>query len=143
MKLTKIKLATWLLITLSILGIFDASYLTAKHYLAKSVYCPVGQTCETVLTSSYATLYGMPIALFGAIFYLAELIFALLYFETDKKIFLKMFFVLSLSALLTSAYLVYLQLFVINAICFYCMVSAVNILLLFLSSSFLLFLRKD
>lgn len=143
MKLINKNLLICLLIILSIVGVFDASYLTAKHYLSQSIYCPVGQTCEIVLTSQYATLYGIPIALFGAIFYLTELMLALLYFETRKKIFLKIFFALSSFSLLASAYLVYLQLFVINAICFYCMVSAINILILFGVSLFLLFSWKD
>lgn len=127
----------WLTIILSIIGIFDASYLTAKHYLDQSVYCPVGKNCETVLNSAYSTIYGIPIALFGALFYLAVLFIALAFLYTEKRIFLKTFFVITIPALLASLYLVYLQLFVIKAICAYCMVSAANILILFIISIYL------
>lgn len=127
----------WLTIILSIIGIFDASYLTAKHYLDQSVYCPVGKSCETVLNSAYSTIYGIPIALFGALFYLTVLCIALAFLYTEKRIFLKTFFVITIPALLASIYLVYLQLFVINAICTYCMVSAGNILILFIISVYL------
>lgn len=134
----------WFLIILSILGVFDASYLTAKHYLDGAVYCPVGQNCETVLTSEYSTLYGIPVSLFGVFFYLAVLTLSLLYLETgsisftvNKKYFIKSVFFLSGTGLVISIYFFYLQWFVIKAFCFYCVVSAIDVLLIFTASSFL------
>lgn len=137
MKLINRNLIIWLLIILSILGIFDASYLTAKHYLDDSVYCPVGKNCETVLTSEYSTFYGIPVSLFGAFFYLVILILTLLYFETNKKQLIKAVFFLSGMGLIVSVYFFYLQLIVIKAFCFYCIVSAIDVVLIFTASSFL------
>lgn len=131
------------IIILSILGIFDASYLTAKHYLSQAVYCPVGKSCETVLNSSYSTLWGVPLALFGAFFYFTILILALLYLQNRRKIILQTLFSLTLPALIISITLTYLQFFTLYALCAYCIFSAFNILLLFASSGFLLFFKKN
>mgnify|MGYP001614475863 CR=1 FL=1 len=134
---------TWLIIILSILGIFDTSYLTAKHYLSQTVYCPVGKNCETVLNSVYSTFFGIPLALFGALFYFLILILTLLYLQNRHKIILQTIFSLTLPALIVSITLTYLQLFVLRAICVYCVFSAFNILLLSASSGFLLFFKKN
>lgn len=133
----------WLTVVLSIFGIFDTAYLTAKHYLDSSVYCPVGKSCETVLNSAYSIIYNIPISLFGIFFYFTILILALLYLQTEKKILIKIFFGLSALGLIFSLWLFYLQAIVIKAYCFYCILSAINILILFGVSLFLLFSGKN
>ena len=124
----------WLVIILSILGIFDTAYLTAERYLNSPVYCPVGGNCDKVLSSSYAVIYGIPLAFFGLVFYLFVLILAMAYQLSGRGYLLKIFFVSALSALIFSGWLVYLQLFVINAICVYCVLSAINVTVLFIIS---------
>ncbi len=140
MKLINRNTIIYFLIILSILGVFDASYLTAKHYLDGAVYCPIGKSCETVLTSEYSTFYEIPVSLFGAFFYLAILILSLLCFETNKKRFIKTMFFLSGMGLAVSAYFFYLQLSVIKAFCFYCVISAIDTLLIFIFSFLLNFI---
>lgn len=133
----------WLTIILSIFGIFDTAYLTAKHYLDSSVYCPVGKSCETVLNSGYSVIFNIPISLFGVFFYFTILILVLLYLQTEKRIFIKIFFALSVLGFIFSLWLFYLQALIIKAYCFYCILSAINILILLGISSFLLFSRKN
>ncbi len=58
----------YLLILLASIGIIDATYLTYSYYYNTIVACSIGG-CETVLISNYATIFGIPIALFGLIFY--------------------------------------------------------------------------
>ena len=59
---------------LAFLGFLDAVYLTVLHYKNAIPPCTIAHGCETVLTSSYATIFGIPIALIGAGFYLTVLI---------------------------------------------------------------------
>jgi len=47
-------------LALSFVGFLDASYLTAKHYLNFEIPCSILNGCEQVLTSQYATLFGVP-----------------------------------------------------------------------------------
>ena len=133
----------WLVILLAILGIFDTTYLTAEHYLGSPVYCPIGGECEEGLSSPYSTIYGIPLALFGAAFYFFTLVLALIYQLNANRFLLKLFFISSFFAFIFSGWLVYLQLFVIKAICIYCVISAVNVTILFVISVYLLKLTKD
>lgn len=131
----------WLVIILAIIGIFDTAYLAAEHYLNSPVYCPIDGNCDKVLSSPYSKLFGIPLALFGLVFYFFVLILTMI-FQLGKpeiqKIISKIFFIATLFALIFSGWLVYLQLFIIKAICIYCVISAGNILILFLISVYLL-----
>lgn len=126
------------LIVISILGFFDATYLTIEHFLGRIPPCSVVSGCESVLTSSYATIAGVPVALIGSIFYFVMFVLAMIYIDTKKDIFLKLMILLSVPAFLATLGFVYLQLFVIKAICLYCMGSAVTSTLLFVLSAYIL-----
>src|SRR3989344_2671965 len=102
----------WLTRFFALVGFADAVFLTTQHYLGKIPPCTVVSGCETVLTSPYATVFGIPDALFGAIFYLIILI--------------KPSRLLALLGFLASLILLYLQLFVIRALCLYCLISLVT-----------------
>lgn len=105
-------------------GLADTLYLTFKHYLGGPIPCTISG-CETVLNSQYSEIFGIPLALLGAIYYLSVLIVSIILFFKNNIRFVNILFVLSVVGFLTSTYLVYLQLFVINAICQFCMLSAI------------------
>ena len=48
-------------------GLADAIYLTIHHYTGTKVPCSIIEGCEQVLSSQYAEIYGVPLAIFGAI----------------------------------------------------------------------------
>lgn len=128
---------TAILITaLALIGFFDAAYLTAEHYAGNIPPCFIATGCESVTTSVYSTVYGVPVALAGAIYYLILFILGvgLLTNTTTKN--LKWISMISGLGFLATAYFVYLQLFVINAICSYCMISAITTTLVFLTSAY-------
>jgi uncharacterized membrane protein len=107
----------------SFLGFLDASFLTAEHYLGGTVPCRLGQ-CQTVLTSVYASVFGIPVALLGVLFYGA--VFGLVFFvwETGHKKILRYLPLLSLFGFVAYLYFIFLQLFVLHAFCWYCLFSA-------------------
>lgn len=131
MKLTKSKIA---LLLLSIAGFFDSSYLTILHYQNVIPPCNIALGCETVLTSRFSTILGVPISLFGSVFFLT-LIFLLLL--PQRKLFYIFFKLLSWSGILVSAILLYIQAFVLHAFCQYCLLSEVIILGIFILSFYL------
>src|SRR5688572_905883 len=59
-------------------GLADSVYLTVKHIAAEPVPCSIISGCETVLTSTYAEIAGVPLAAFGAAAYFAAFALALL-----------------------------------------------------------------
>ena len=64
-------------IMLTILGACNAIYLLYLH-LNTTVGCGIGESCRTVLASSYASLAGVPVAALGVGLYLVLLLLTLL-----------------------------------------------------------------
>ena len=124
------------LIVLALIGVADSSYLAARHYSGEDVVCNIGGhvfgDCSTVTNSEYAVVAGVPVAVAGAGYYFALLILAASMVTYDDKRLRKLFIVIASLGLLGSLWFVYLQLFVLNSICVYCMVSAVTTTLLLL-----------
>ncbi|HLE15093.1 MAG TPA: vitamin K epoxide reductase family protein [Anaerolineales bacterium] len=122
---------------LAIAGLIDSAYLTWIKLTGQYAICgPVGD-CESVNSSPYAEIAGIPIALLGAGAYF--LIIVLLVLEPRAEIWAEygplVVFGVSLVGVLYSAYLTYLEIAVIRAFCPYCVVSAIVLLLLLIISS--------
>jgi uncharacterized membrane protein len=115
---------------LALVGLADAVYLTVHHYTAEPVPCSIVEGCETVLTSAYAEIAGVPIAAFGALAYFVAFSLAILTVFGNRSMWL-LFGVQSFIMAAVSAYLVYLQGFVIGAFCQFCLISAATSLGLF------------
>ena len=118
-------------IVVSFLGFLDASYLTIKHFRGEVAPCSLLEGCEVVTTSKYSTIGDIPISLFGAMFYISVLAAAFFYLDTKSTKAIKSIPLLTLTGFIVSAVLVYLQIFVLKAICVYCMFSALTSTLLF------------
>ena len=102
-------------------GAAVAGYLTWAHFADSSVICVEGGGCETVQESEYAEIAGIPVALLGLGSYLT--ILALVAWDSvgARLAAASLAFV----GFLFSMYLLALQLFVIDAICVWCMANYV------------------
>ncbi len=108
----------------ALVGLIDAVYLTVHHFTQTNVQCSVISGCETVLTSKYAEIGGIPLALFGALAYFTVFSLATLAaFGTMRYAWQFLSVVVILMAVFT-AWLVYLQAYVIEAFCQFCLISA-------------------
>jgi uncharacterized membrane protein len=117
---------TWAII-LAGCGIAVSVYLTAVHFQDSLLVCTGVSDCETVQNSKYAKLLGIPVAILGLAMYIAALILAVARLARDDLAdrATVLLFVMLFAGLLFTAYLTYLELFVIDAICQWCVVSAV------------------
>ena len=119
----------------SLAGIFVGVYLSLyKFGVIGSLVCNVG-SCEKVQSSKYSVFLGLPVATWGIGFYL--LMFALSMaslqerYADSRGLSLAMFLVAGWGLLFT-AWLNYLEAFVINAWCEWCLGSAAMVLVLFI-----------
>jgi uncharacterized membrane protein len=104
------------------LGVLVAGYLTATKLAGgTALLCRGVAGCEVVQQSRYATFLGVPTAAWGALLYAAVGGLALAGLTPRRWLAA---FLLAVSAVSFSAYLTYLELFVIGAVCWYCVVSA-------------------
>jgi uncharacterized membrane protein len=112
---------------LALLGVAIAGYLTWIHYAGSKPVCiSGGGGCEQVQGSRYSELAGIPVALLGLIGYLG--ILASLFVRGEAGLTLGV--VLTLIGLGFSGYLTYRELFTIDAICQWCVASAIVMALL-------------
>src|SRR5438132_8980534 len=112
----------------AVLGIGVATYITIADSGGGAPACRAGgHGCETVAQSHYSHIAGVNVAVFGIVGYVLLLGAALI--PGDAGRFGGM--MLGLVGFGFSAYLTYLELFVINAICQWCVSSAVLMTILF------------
>jgi uncharacterized membrane protein len=113
-------------IVLAVFGLLVAGYLTYVHYEGIKPVCGLGGDCEKVQTSEWADLAGVPVALLGLIGYAT--ILATLFVEREEALIAGA--LVALVGFGFSAYLTYRELFSIDAICPWCVASAVIMTLL-------------
>ncbi|MDO8560769.1 MAG: vitamin K epoxide reductase family protein [bacterium] len=128
---------------LSLIGLGDATYLTAKHYLGGPITCSLFQGCEKVLTSQYSVMWGVPVALLGVIYYLAILALITGFIFTERATLFRIAAKLTPLGLAASLWFLYLQAFVIHAFCLYCLISTTLSTLLFILEMYSLVITKN
>ena len=122
---------------LSLIGILIALYLTLyKVGIIGSLTCTVG-SCETVNTSRWATFLGLPVAAWGLAAYIA--LFTLAMAGTadryaGSRTLSWLLVAIAGWSVIFSAWLTYIELFVIHAICIWCVTSAVLLVVILVVS---------
>lgn len=108
---------------LSLVGLADSIYLTVEHMAGRSVRCTITGGCSEVLSSSYATVGGFPVAALGALAYFTVFSLATLaaFGYTQARALLAPLVALMCAATL---WFLFVQAFLLRAFCQYCLLSA-------------------
>ena len=114
------------------LGMVDALYLTVMRGI--HVPCSVTGGCNEVLTSTYSSVFGVPLSVIGLAFYFTVFCLAVLD-AFDVARLLNWVFWLAMPAFVITLVLLYLQAFVILHFCQYCLASAAFVSTIFLISA--------
>ena len=118
-------------------GMFVALYLTLyKLGYIGTLACAVG-SCEKVQTSKWATFLGFPVGAWGVGYYVAVLVVSLAGLSpafADRRSISRILVTMTGVGVVFSLWLTYLELFVIDAICMYCVISAILAIVLFVIS---------
>ena len=114
---------------LALAGLAIASYLTYARYSGTQLYCATGG-CETVQHSRYAVIAGIPVGVLGLAAFAAVLGTAIARGSTAAALG----FGLAAAGVVFSAYLLVAQLFLIHAVCQWCVASDVVVTLLAIAS---------
>jgi uncharacterized membrane protein len=129
----------WKIITavLALCGIADGVYLTIIHYDTGALVCSVGN-CHAVQTSSYSKIGPLPVAVLGLAMYLTIGAISLVRWRRPDltSTLTTVSFAIVLAAAVYSAYLTYLELNVIHAICQWCVLSALLTLGILISEGY-------
>jgi uncharacterized membrane protein len=110
----------------ALIGLGIAAYLTLVHYTGAAPACAIAHGCEVVQSSSYAKLAGIPVALLGLLGYVGILVTLLRDDETARMATA----LLALGGAGFSAGLTYVEIARLDAICIWCVGSAICMVLL-------------
>lgn len=123
---------TIVILVVALLGFTDAAYITIEHFRGVIPPCTLVSGCETVLTSPYANIFGMPVSLLGMIYYLVIAVGVFAYLDSRKTSILKWTLSLTVIGLIMSVWFIIVMAFIVQAWCLYCLGSAVSSVLLFI-----------
>ncbi|OJI08878.1 hypothetical protein BK005_00150 [bacterium CG10_37_50] len=135
----KLLVNNWYLLgtlVLSLIGFIDSTYLSLAYFKGENLNCAFLSGCEQVTTSAYSTILGVPLALIGLGFYLLVFVFLIGYWDFKKQFLLKIVYGLSIIAFGMSLWLTAVQIFILQALCQYCLISAITSTGIFLLSFF-------
>lgn len=108
-------------------GLAIAAYLLTVRVLGGAPICGPVEGCDTVAASEYATVLGLPVALFGVGFSIVLAAATLAWWRIADRRALYVAYGLGLLGVVAVGYLTYLEVFVIEAICVWCVSYALTI----------------
>ena len=123
----------WLSTVLCGLGIVVSGYLAYKRMAGGSLACTRWAQCDVVNNSLYSKFLGIPVSLIGLVAYLVLLALAVAALRTDGRVqrqMLLLSLLFSIGGVGFSVYLTYIEIYVIEALCSWCVASAIIITLL-------------
>jgi uncharacterized membrane protein len=111
-------------LVLCVLGLLDAAYLTFEHYTASSTLACADNgaiNCLKVTTSSYSKVLGVPVALLGLLFFVAMTVLCLpQMWRSAQPLVHRLRLAAVVVGMLSVLYLLWAELFKIDAICLFC-----------------------
>jgi uncharacterized membrane protein len=128
-------------VVIGLIGLGDSVYLTVHHYTDEPVPCSIIAGCETVLTSTYAEVAGIPLAAFGAAAYFAAFSLAVLALYGNHTAW-RLFGFLTVIMAVFSGWLIYVQAVLLQAFCQFCLLSALTTFMLLVSYLISFFVRR-
>lgn len=121
-----------LILIFAALGIIISAYLSYTYFSSgQTTFCLSGSGCDVVKESPFSKVFGISVPYFGLLGYLI-IILAVLYKGLGNTRYSIVYY-FSLMGVAFSAYLTYLEISVIKAICSYCVISAILVLAIFIT----------
>jgi uncharacterized membrane protein len=117
------------LLAVAIAGAAIASYLSVVRVTGGSAVCDASHGCDVVAASSYAVIAGMPVAYLGLGFAVLLVVATAAWWWLADRRALQAAYALLVLGTLFVAYLTFLELFVIRAVCIWCAIFAVTTVL--------------
>jgi uncharacterized membrane protein len=133
-----------LILVLAFCGLSDSIYIAQNEAGNIPLLCNVSSIsgCNIVASSSYSHLFGLSIANYGVIFYSIIFIVAALSLLLSSFLLRRLVQWVALIGVIISAYLTYLEFFVIKALCIFCLASAIIVILILITSYFIEPIRR-
>jgi len=142
------------LMAMSVFGLWASSEVLIVYYMLKQglPFCPLQRSpgiaidCYAVLSSRYSQVFGIPLELLAVWYFIVNL--CLVYFfafgsDSLSALSLKTLFGWRFIGIIIVPYLVFVELFLVRAICIYCTIMHISIIADFIIISYLLFYKRS
>jgi uncharacterized membrane protein len=131
----KVSVPAYTMLALTLIGVAVALYVGKGSYSGEPLWCPIIDGCNIVINSPYSRIFGVPMAYFGFIYYVYMFALAarLAFDPFSTSLRFRAVLYAGVGAA-SSLYFMYLQLGFIQAVCIYCLISAVTTFLLLFAS---------
>ncbi|MBI2405178.1 vitamin K epoxide reductase family protein [Candidatus Gottesmanbacteria bacterium] len=135
MKDKRLMLLNRVIFVLSLIGVAIAIYVTQSFLRHSPIVC-VNTGCELVRKSAASYIFGIPVPMFGLAGY--SMLAILAFLRTTKlkslnsKLLLNLMLAIATFGVLFVSWFTYTELFVIKAVCTWCAISAVNMIVIFI-----------
>lgn len=112
---------------IALVGLAVAGYLSVVKLAGQLPACGPLRGCETVALSEYSDIAGIPVALLGVVFSVSTLALQLIWWRSGDRRAVLAAYGMGVFGMLFVSWLTYLELFVIHAVCAWCVAYAVTI----------------
>lgn len=115
-----------LILLFAFAGLADSAYLAEHESAGAPLICDIAHFsgCNVVAESPYSKVFGIPVAEYGILFYAIVFATCMLELILFDRILRKSIQWLAVFGVLASLYFVFVQVFIIEALCIYCLASA-------------------
>ncbi len=131
-----------ILAALDAFGFTVASYLSVVELSGGIPVCGPLHGCETEAESPYSRIAGVPVAVYGVALSSVLFVAAIGWWRTNSRALLATHYGLSLVGTMWEGYFTYLQVFVIDAVCIYCAMYGISLVVRFLLA-LVVWIRRD
>lgn len=133
------RMGVLIILILAFSGLADSAYLAQHELSGTPLLCNIQNFsgCNTVASSQYSHLFGIPLAEYGVLFYAILFVLAALELAIFDRFLRRVLQAVSLIGIISSLYFTSIQIFFIGAFCIYCLASAVIAFLIFGFASFI------
>ena len=111
---------------LAFAGLADSAYIAQHEVSGTPLLCNINNLsgCNIVATSPYSHLFGIPLAVYGIVFYGIIFVLAALELVIFDRLLRRFLQGMAFIGVIASLYFTLIQVFVIGALCVYCLASA-------------------
>lgn len=128
------KLFHWLIylfLIVAFIGLIDSAYLAGSYYTGTPLSCGEISGCNEVAQSEYSKIAGVPLSTLGILYYAFAVAAAFIFLIKRRQVYATLLSLVTMLGFFASLYFIYVQVYLIEAICIYCMISAATSTVLF------------
>ncbi len=127
----------YIFLFVGLVGLWASLYLTIAYYTGVPLSCEFINGCNAIIQSEYSYIIGVSMPSIGVVYYLFTILNVFLYLHHRSNFTVSILNFLTTLGFFVSLYFLYLQLYLVELICAYCMTLTISAIILFVLGKFI------